>query len=171
VVLTGNGQLTHAVMERLPNTLAARTVVERTEATDAVDEHTIARAAAAGVDALERRRQSECVAQAIDGAFSGGRGALSVEATKAALAERCVQDLYFTERLAQQMPDELEVMIAIAFEQSARSEVVRDPATAERLDREGGGIGALLRFPAPIRNDPTALTEAWRAVSNGAHPD
>jgi hypothetical protein len=168
IVLTGVPQVAHAVLEKLPSVLFARAIFERAELGEGAEEQSIVRAAAAGVDALERRRQAACVEQTIDFASSGGRGALRLEETKAALVEQCVQDLFFTERFANECPDDLEEMIIIAHEQSAHSEAVHDPPTAKRLDSTGGGIGALLRFPAPVRENPSAVVEAWRAMVTDA---
>jgi len=144
MIVVGLPQVTHAVQEALPASLAARTFIERAALADETEKE-LARVTTAGVEALERRRQSTLVDELIEEAAIGRRGVLGRDAVQQGLMERRVYEVLFSSRFADEAPDALEAIVTSAFEQSALCEATRGPAE-ELLDRTGRGVGALLRY-------------------------
>jgi hypothetical protein len=72
-----------------------------------------------------------------------------VDATRRALAGRAVQELFLSHRFLDEHADEADAMVRAALDQGAAVEEVSG-AAAERLDHDGGGIAARLRFVPPL---------------------
>lgn len=90
-------------------------------------------------------RQDSLLGQVADLAASGGRGALGREATQQALQERRVEVLLLSRQFAYSQPEFADHCVGAALEQDADVEELGGDA-AVRLDREGNGIAARLRF-------------------------
>jgi hypothetical protein len=148
MIVVGLPQVTHAVQEALPASLAARTFIEHTAQANETEQQ-LARVTTAGVEALERRRQMTLIEELIDEAGMGRRGALGRDATQQGLMERRVYEVFFSSHFADEAPDALEAIVSSAFEQSALCEAARGPAE-EQLDRTGHGVGALLRYSVAL---------------------
>jgi hypothetical protein len=96
-------------------------------------------------DAFDTRRLGEIA----DEAGALGLGAIGPSATKLALEQACVRDLYVTDRFLDGHVRDAEQDVRSALDQDATVECVSGKA-AELLDQHGG-IAAGLRFrPAPI---------------------
>ena len=94
---------------------------------------------------LSDREARDTVAELIDRAGAGDRACLGDEDTERALREQRVDTLVVTDRVRQERPDRIDHFEGAAFEQSATVVEVRSDSAAE-LERQGGGIGALLRY-------------------------
>jgi len=81
----------------------------------------------------------------LDAARSRGRGCLGREETEKALTERRVETLFLSRRFLLDRPALADHFVGLAFEQSADVEDLAGDA-GERLDREAGGIAAMLRY-------------------------
>jgi len=102
-------------------------------------------AAAEGASALSKLRQITLLNQITEQAYSGGNGSLGAEETVRALREGRVDILALSRGFVEANPDLADQCVAEAFEQGAEVRVFSgDPA--ERLDQEGGGVGARLRY-------------------------
>jgi hypothetical protein len=94
---------------------------------------------------LTQRRHDARVAEVIDLARSGGRGCLGRRETERALLERRVELLALSRELAANDAEFADECVGRAFEQDADVVEVAGVAGA-RLDADGEGIGAKLRF-------------------------
>lgn len=95
--------------------------------------------------------QCRVLEQAIDLAKSQGDACLGQKDTERALVEKRVATLLVSDTLRRERPDRADHLEGAAFEQGAAVvEVSRD--AGERLDREGEGVGALLRYR--VRAEP-----------------
>lgn len=106
---------------------------------------------------LTQRQQEGLVDEVLDQARSGGRGCLGAEATERALREGRVDTLLLTRDFIREVSDFADHCVGAAFDQHAEVEELSGEA-ATRLDRDGGGIGARLRFV--IRDEGAATAEA-----------
>ena len=80
-----------------------------------------------------------------------------------ALDAGAVQELLLSQQFLERQPRETEVAVRAAFDQRSSVEVAT-AAAAERLDRDGGGIAARLRFvPTPSSAVPQDGGSAARA--------
>ena len=109
-------------------------------------------------DAADLRRVSDILI----GAESGGAAACGVKATRSALEQGSVRELYLTERFFLDHAAAAEQVVRAAFAQGAVVEEV-SRSVASLLD-EHGGIGARLRYPlASLR--PTHTISTGREAS------
>lgn len=99
----------------------------------------------AAASALTRQVQDALLDQVLDAAGAHGRGCLGVRATKEALRDGRVDALLLTRGLREQEPDLADHLVGAAFEQGAVVEELSE-AGAARLDQEGEGVGARLRY-------------------------
>lgn len=99
---------------------------------------------------LRQRQQSHLLEEVVDLARSGGRGTLGKVETLRALQERRVDTLLLSRSFIQSHPDLADHLVGAAFQQGAEAEELSDGG-AERLDEEGGGIAARLRYTIPYR--------------------
>jgi len=97
---------------------------------------------------LTRRAQAELVEGVFDLALSRGNGCVGLDATRKALRDRSVDTLVLTRRFREREPDLADHCVGAAFEQNAGVEELSG-AGAERLDGNGEGVGARLRFTVP----------------------
>lgn len=109
----------------------------------------IAAGARAGAAELRDMADAKRVGEIADAAAAHGLGAVGPAATKYALEQACVRDLYVTDRYLSRHERDAEDAVRAALDQGAVVEEVSGKA-AELLDADGG-IAAGLRFrPAPI---------------------
>lgn len=102
-------------------------------------------AAAAGASTLSKLRQEALLDQITERAYSGGNGSLGAEETVRALREARVDILALSRGFVEANPDLADQCVSDAFHQGADVRVFSGgPAT--RLDAEGGGVGARLRY-------------------------
>jgi hypothetical protein len=94
---------------------------------------------------LTRRTQEELLDQVVEMAGAGGRACLGREETLKALEEMRVDTLLLSRRLIRAEPALADRCVGQALAQHAAVEELGEPA-GERLDREGNGIGARLRY-------------------------
>jgi hypothetical protein len=105
--------------------------------------------ARAGAAELRDAADAKRIGEVVGAAAAQGLGAVGAAATKYALDQACVRDLYVTDRYLDRHERDAEDAIRAALDQDALVEEVSGKA-AEVLDAEGG-IAAGLRFrPAPI---------------------
>lgn len=94
---------------------------------------------------ISQALQKEILERLIQEARSDGDGCLGEERTERALAEGRVDTLLISDSFRRDHPDRADHFEGAAFEHGARViEVGRD--VGEALQREGGGVGALLRY-------------------------
>jgi hypothetical protein len=94
---------------------------------------------------LTRSTQDALLGQVIDAARSGGKGCLGIQATKEALREGRVDALLVSRGLREREADLVDHFVGTAFDQGALVEEL-SASGALRLDEEGEGIGARLRY-------------------------
>ena len=140
----------------------AQTASERVQECESLDVHStdaeIAAAAQTHASLLRDAYDSHQVADVIAAVEAGAAGTLGAEATRYALEQACVRELYFTEHYVRDNGWAAEEMVRAAMAQNAKvEEVVRDVAT--HLDAYGG-IAARLRYPLTTRGASVPITTA-----------
>ena len=94
---------------------------------------------------MSRHAQEALVSEVVDRTMADGKGCLGPEATELALRERRVDTLLLTRGLRERQSDLADRFVGAAFEQNASVEELSGVG-AERLDAEGEGLGARLRY-------------------------
>lgn len=160
IVIGGTPQAAIAAEAALPNGLASRALRVPTLDVRATDAEIRDRAEEA-VAALRESRQAALVAEVLERYGADGLGAAGAQATWRALDARTVQELLLTGRFVKEHAEEAETAVHAAFDQGALVEALAG-AAAERLDRDGAGIAARLRFllPSALGGPTTAEREA-----------
>lgn len=102
-------------------------------------------AAANGASTLSKLRQEALLDQITEQAYSGGNGSLGAEETVLALREARVDILALSRGFVEANPDLADQCVSDAFQQGADVRVFSGEPAA-RLDAEGGGVGARLRY-------------------------
>jgi hypothetical protein len=120
---------------------------------DGASEAEVARAAEAGASVLRNAHDLALIEQVLERRGVRGLGAAGVDATRRALAGRAVQELFLSHRFLDEHADEADAMVRAALDQGAVVEEVSG-AAAERLDHDGDGIAARLRFAPPAGEVP-----------------
>jgi hypothetical protein len=144
IVIGGTPEAGAAVRRGLPKTHAGRALelpslyVDMTtaEVKDATGE---------AASALTREHQTQLLDHVLNTARAGGRGCIGLEETQKALTERRVETLLLSRSFIQSDVDRADFCVGAAFEQNAEVEELSGEA-ADRLDAEGGGIAAELRY-------------------------
>jgi hypothetical protein len=120
-------------------------------------------AAADGASTLSKLRQIALLEQITEQTYSGGNGSLGAEETVRALEEGRVDILALSRGFVEANPDLADQCVSEAFQQGADVRVFSgDPAA--RLDTEGGGIGARLRYR--WRVEPTEMPMEQQAAGD-----
>jgi hypothetical protein len=144
LVVGGNTEAVAAVMSHLPQHLEKRTI-QRTalvfEMSDAEARDEIEEAASE----LNRRVQEQLMEEVVDQARSGGKGALGPEAVQKALGEGRVDTLFLSRGFIRANPEYADHLVGAAFEQHGEVEELSGGG-GERLDSEGEGVAARLRY-------------------------
>jgi hypothetical protein len=107
---------------------------------------------------LNRRLQEGLLIEVVDQARSGGKGALGPEAVEHALQGGRVDTLLLSRSLIQRDPDLADRFVSAAFDIHGEIEELSGDG-ASRLDAEGGGVAARLRYtsnPAARRTGQTS---------------
>ena len=99
----------------------------------------------AAASELTRGLQDPLLTQVVDAAKSRGKGCLGIQATKEALREGRVDSLLITPGFRAREGDLADHFVGSAFEQGAAVEELSSVG-ADRLDEEGEGVGARLRY-------------------------
>jgi hypothetical protein len=144
LVLGGVTEAVARAEQELPRPLQARTTHAPQlylEIGDAELEGVVERAASE----LTRRHQMDLLATVIEAAGHGGRACLGREETLKALEEMRVDTLLLSRTFIQAEGERADECVRAALAQDAAVEELSD-AGAARLDAEGGGIGARLRY-------------------------
>jgi peptide subunit release factor 1 (eRF1) len=102
-------------------------------------------AAEEAAHALSAAHHESLVGEVVDRARSGGKAVLGGEATAKALREMRVDTLLLSAPFLRSDPDFADHCAGAALSQHAQVEEIGGPG-GERLDQEGGGIGARLRY-------------------------
>jgi peptide subunit release factor 1 (eRF1) len=94
---------------------------------------------------LNQGFQKDLLDMVVDGARSNGKACLGRNETVRALSEMRVDTLLLSRTFIRAQPDDAEECVGAAMAQDAAVEELSEESAA-RLDREGGGIGARLRY-------------------------
>jgi release factor family 10 len=129
----------------------ARLAPDRVLQLETIDVHAspaeLVAAAEEGASALRDRRDLAAIAEMVADAGAGGRTALGNVATREALGQGRVRELYLTRRFLEEHTADAEDAVRAALAQGAAVEEV-SRAVAARLD-DHGGMGARLRYALP----------------------
>lgn len=147
LVVGGSAEAQASLVSLLPKTVRSR-VLEVDSLHLEMSAPEVKAAAEAAGSVLTRRLQDELLTEVVNLARSGGRGCLGPEETVRALQERRVDTLLLSRTLIRGNPDLADQCVGTAFEQQADVEELSDHG-AERLDSEGEGIAARLRYALP----------------------
>ena len=149
VIVGGVPEAAHELADALADRMPGRVI-----AMPALDIHSreaeIRTAAIAGATALLRTRQQAIVDDIAVHFADDDRAVLGVARTLRTLEEQTVETLVISEHYIARDPATAEAAIRAALRQRAFIEVVRD-STDERLERDGEGLGARLRY-SPYRS-------------------
>jgi stalled ribosome rescue protein Dom34 len=144
LVVGGTPETVAAIMSQAPPWLAERTLPQPSLHIG-MSMAEVQRAAEDSASILTGHLQQKLLDQVIDLARSGARGCLGPESTEAALLGGRVDALLLSRRYIHENADRADWCVGSAFSQGADVEEV-SLDVADQLDREGGGIGARLRF-------------------------
>ncbi len=146
----------------LPREMAERTLVEPSLHLG-MSTAELRRAAEEAADVLRIRRQERLVNDVVERAHGGGNGCLGREETARALREGRVDTLLLTPAFVARDADTADRFVGAAFRQDADVvELLGEPAA--RMDREGEGIGARLRYRVPRPEEGGAPEEGGDAA-------
>lgn len=160
LVLGGTPETVAALRQHAPDSVEDRTLVDSSLHLDMSVAQVKERAEQAA-SKLTQRRQEELLGEVIEQANAGGRGALGSSVVEKALREGRVDTLLLSRAFIGENPDYADHLVGAAFEQQGEVEELSMDG-GERLDVEGHGVGARLRYRIA---DPEATTErggAWR---------
>ncbi len=147
IVISGNRAVAREAIDRL-GTAARKRAIQMDGLSGDSSPADVARAAAAGRDALRAEAFRARISDLIDRAVGRHRGVLGAEATLAALRSGAAREVFASPGFLSRGGAE-DVALAV-LENGATLYEVGDPAAA-RLDAECEGIGATLRFAAGSR--------------------
>jgi peptide subunit release factor 1 (eRF1) len=99
----------------------------------------------AAASKLNQSLQEQELAEVVDLARSGGKGALGADPVLKALKESRVDTLFLSRGFIRANPEYADHLVGAAFEQHAEVEELSYEG-AERLDTEGEGVAARLRY-------------------------
>lgn len=166
LVVGGPPETVSAIVSQAPGWMADRTLAQPSLHI-AMSLAEVKVAAGESASTLTVQIQGKLVDQVVDLARSGGTGCLGPAATEAALLDGRVDALLLSRNYIRQRPDLADRCVGTAFNQGADvEEVSQEPA--ERLDQEGGGIGARLRF---VVSTPDAVEEAGKGEQIESVPE
>ncbi len=144
VVLGGSQEAVNQLRDHLPQQVRDR-AIERTHLRVEMTEAEVRDALEQAASELNQSIQERLLADVVDLARSGGRGALGVDAVEKALKEARVDTLFLSRGFIRANPDFADHLVGAAFEQHAEVEELSTDA-ASRLDTEGEGVAARLRY-------------------------
>jgi hypothetical protein len=144
LVIGGTPEAVAAARDHLPANLDGRTIEVsslRLEMTEAEVRDALEAAASRLNQEIQRRE----LAEVVDLAKSGGKGALGADPVLKALKESRVDTLFLSRGFIRANPEYADHLVGAAFEQHAEVEELSVEG-AERLDTEGEGVAARLRY-------------------------
>jgi len=147
VVLGGAKDVVPRVLQALPKAVAERTLVHpglRSKAT--VPD--IRAAVEEGAARLRHAREQRLVSELVERSHQNARATMGLAPTRSAIELGAVEELLLTPGAWAAHPAEVEQVVSGTLMQGGVVEHV-DGEAARTLDVAGGGVGALLRFPAP----------------------
>lgn len=142
-VIGGTPEVVSALSQRMAH-LEGR-VLERPSLHFGMSDADVKAAIEEAASELSRGVQERLLDGVVDLARAGGKGCLGEEATDKALREHRVETLLISRALREQDPDRADHWVGGAFRQGAMVEELSGPG-GDRLDAEGGGIAARLRY-------------------------
>jgi hypothetical protein len=161
ILIGGDQEALHALRPLLPKGLDCR-VLENPSLFLDMSISEVRAAAAEGASTLSKLRQNVLLEQITEQTYSGGNGSLGAEETVRALSEGRVDILALSRGFVGANPDLADQCVSEAFQQGADGRVFSgDPAA--RLDQEGGGIGARLRYRWRVEPEQVALERSHAA--------
>ena len=144
LVLGGTPEMVSRLGEALPKGLRARAFPDPSMHLD-MSMAEVRAVVDTDVSRLNQRRQDGLLDQVADQAGARGRATLGLEETERALRDMCVDTLLLSRTFIGRNADLADHLVGLAFLQGAEGEELGE-AVGERLDREGGGVAARLRF-------------------------
>jgi hypothetical protein len=147
VVIGGTKDVVPRLLTALPRALAERTLVHPGMGSKATLV-AIREAVQDGAARLRHAREQRLVSELVERLHKSARATIGLGDTESALAHGAVEELLLTHGAWMAHPGEVERVISGTLMQGGLVEHV-DGEAARTLDAEGGGIGALLRFPTP----------------------
>ena len=144
VIVGGPAAMATKLVQRLRKQMDGR-VVEDSSLAFHMSPAELRAATEASASKATLARQASLVGQVADLSASGGRGSLGREKTESALAARQVEMLLLSRQFSLDNPLFADHCVGAALEQDADVEEIGGDA-ATRLDSDGGGIGARLRY-------------------------
>lgn len=144
LVLGGTPEAAAAARSHLPQQLQDRVAI-RTSLPVEASEPEVRDHIEAAASELNQALQQRLLNEVVDQAKSGGKGALGPESVEQALKEARVDILLLSRNFIRGNPDYADHLVGAAFEQHADVEEISGEG-ADRLDVEGEGIAARLRY-------------------------
>lgn len=144
LVLGGTQEAVSAAAHHLPGSLDGRSIQRPSLSLDLSDSEARDEIEAAASE-LNRRMQERLLEETVDQARAGGKGALGPEDVRRALGEGRVDTLLLSRNFIRANPDYADHLVGAAFESHGDVEELSGDG-AERLDSEGEGVGARLRY-------------------------
>lgn len=144
LLIGGTPEALAAVREHVPEKLTKRTTEGSSLHLDmSVPE--VRKAAEEAASRLTQRKQESLLEEVVAQARAGGRGALGSEMAEKALRDGRVDTLLLSRGFIRDNPDYADHLVGAAFQQHADVEEL-STAGGDRLDAEGHGVGARLRY-------------------------
>jgi hypothetical protein len=144
LVVGGTDEAVSLLREHLPQTLHDRVIHPHTLRVEMSDAE-VRDALEAAASELTQSLQLQLLDEVVNQAKSGGRGALGSEPVEKALKEGRVDTLLVSRNLLRAKPDHADHLVGAAFEAHGEVEELSGEG-ADRLDQEGGGVAARLRY-------------------------
>jgi hypothetical protein len=144
LVIGGTHEAVAAAAHGLPASLRGR-VIERPQTSLDLSEAEAREFLEAAASELNQAIQGKLLGEVIDEARSGRKGALGPEAVDRALHEGRVDTLLLSRNYIRSNPDHADHLVGVAFEHHGEVEELSVEG-AERLDAEGRGVAARLRY-------------------------
>ena len=152
LVLGGTDEMVSKVAAVLPKALQPRALVEPPNVHVNMNDSEVKVAVERAATLLTNRYQEDLLNQVVDTARAGGRACLGREETERALREMRVDILLLSRNLIAGNEDFVDACVGAAFAQDAMVEELSELG-ATRLDSEGGGMAARLRFTIKQNGD------------------
>jgi hypothetical protein len=144
LVIGGTTESVASAMAHVPPRLKERTL-ERPHLRLGMSEAEVREELEKSASELNQRMQAALLEEVINLAKAGGRGELGPDKVEKALGEARVDTLLVSRNFIRANPDYADHLVGSAFEQHTDVEELSGEG-AERLDLEGEGVGARLRY-------------------------
>ncbi|MEX0979996.1 MAG: hypothetical protein WDZ89_02810 [Gemmatimonadota bacterium] len=154
LVIGGTPEAVSRAAQEVPKSMAPR-VAERPSLRVEMTNAELKPAVEEAASAITQSMQDHLLEDVLNLAGSGGRGSIGKVHTEQALREQRVETLLLSRSFIQADPEYADRCVGTAFEQQAEVEELSNRG-AERLDREGDGIAARLRYVIQEGNGASA---------------